>query len=82
MPFVPVGTVVSVYRNSSQLLFLCVYVLWQGYVRFREDDGAKRAREGLLGKAVGGAGVAQLCGCDVELRVLEGMCEIHTHCGP
>ena len=44
----------------------------QGYVRFREEDGAKRAREGLLGKAVGGAGVAQLCGCDVELRVLEG----------
>ena len=50
-------------------------------MRFREEDGAKRAREGLLGKAVGDAGVAQLCGCDVELRVLEGMSEIHTHCG-
>jgi lupus La protein len=50
----------------------------EGYVRFREEDGAKRAREGLLGKAVGDAGVAQLCGCDVELRVLEGMSEIHT----
>ena len=65
-------SVVSWYRNSSQLLFL-VYVLWQGYERFREEDGARRAREGLLGKAVGGAGVAQLCGCDVELRVLEGV---------
>ena len=45
---------------------------FQGYVRFREEGGAKRAREGLLDRAVGGAGVAQLCGSDVELKVLEG----------
>ena len=41
-------------------------------MRFREEGGAKRAREGLLDRAVGGAGVAQLCGSDVELKVLEG----------
>ena len=41
-------------------------------MRFREEGGAQRAREGLLGRAVGGVGVAQLCGSGVELKVLEG----------
>ena len=48
-------------------------VVAQGYVRFREEGGAKRARDGLLERAVGGTGVAQLCGADTELRILEGM---------
>lgn len=43
----------------------------QGYVRFREEGTANKAREGLLERAVG-TGVAQLCGADTELRVLEG----------
>ena len=38
-------------------------------MRFREEGGAQRTREGLLGRAVGGVGVAQLCGSDVELKV-------------
>ena len=49
-----------------------VCVCLQGYVRFREEGGAQRAREGLLGRAVGGVGMAQLCGSGVELKVLEG----------
>ena len=42
-------------------------------MRFREEGGADKAREGLLGRAVGGLGVAQLCGSEVELRVLQGL---------
>ena len=41
-------------------------------MRFREEGGATRVRDGLLERAVGGTGVAQLCGADTELRVLEG----------
>lgn len=42
-------------------------------MRFREEDGAKRTRKGLLARAVG-EGSPQLCGADTELRVLEGGC--------
>lgn len=47
----------------------------QGYVRFREEGAATKAREGLLERAVGNS-LPQLCGADTELRVLEGQCFI------
>ena len=43
----------------------------QGYVRFQEENGAKRALDSLSKKAEGG-GSPQICGADTELRVLEG----------
>lgn len=43
----------------------------QGYVRFQEENGAKRAIDGLSQKAESG-GNPQICGTDTELRVLEG----------
>ena len=51
---------------------MCLCVC-QGYVRFREEGAATKAREGLLERAVGNS-VPQLCGADTELRVLEGQC--------
>lgn len=41
-----------------------------GYVRFSEEGGAKKAKEGL--EAAAGDGKPQLCGADTELSVLEG----------
>ena len=48
-------------------------------MRFREEGGAKRARDGLLERVVGAGGVAQLCGADTELRVLEGEHSLCIH---
>ena len=52
--------------------YMCMYYgNMQGYVRFQEENGAKRALDGLSKKAEGGAS-PQICGADTELRVLEG----------
>ena len=50
--------------------YLCVCNV-QGYVRFQEENGAKRAADGLSQKVESG-GNPQICGADTELRVLEG----------
>lgn len=69
------GHILSFMDCEIVCLCVCVCVL-QGYVRFREEGAANKAREGLLERAVGNTGVAQLCGADTELRVLEGQLSI------
>ena len=44
----------------------CVCV--QGYVRFDEDQGAKKAMEGMTADGA----KPEICGKETELRVLEG----------
>ena len=40
----------------------------QGYVRFDEDQGAKKAMEGMTADGA----KPEICGKETELRVLEG----------
>ncbi len=49
---------------------LYLLVLFQGYIRFGEEGGASLALAGLTPED----GNPQLCGAEVELRVLEGTC--------
>ena len=70
------ATIISVCNKQS--IYKCMYITcactygnMQGYVRFQEENGAKRALDGLSNKAEGG-GSPQICGADTELRVLEG----------
>ena len=69
-------------RRKARPIQICanseLHIAWytmdapkQGYVRFQEENGAKRALDGLSNKAEGG-GSPQICGVNTELRVLEG----------
>ncbi len=49
---------------------MCVRV--QGHIRFTEENGATKGLEGLTAAASEG-GKPQLCGAEVELRILDGM---------
>ena len=57
--------------SVASVVIVVMVTMPQGYVRFSEEGGAKKAKEGL--EAAAGDGKPQLCGADTELSVLEGI---------
>lgn len=59
-------------------VMLHTLLLWQGYVRFDEDHGAKKALEGMTADGA----KPEICGKETELKVLEGESDLSYYSKP